>query len=111
MSRGAHLTFLPTCVDVPAEVLAVFRANAVDDGCGDAFLPIDVALEGLAGYAHAYLRIHLLDESRWASVLSAPLRDDFEARGCASERCWRSSDPRLGAPGPGAPAEGPFILG
>ncbi|MEM7435285.1 MAG: hypothetical protein AAF436_09055 [Myxococcota bacterium] len=80
MPRGAHLTFLPTCRDVPADLLAALLPTAADDGCGGAFVPIDVALDGLAGYAHAYLRIHLLDEPRWEPALDAPLRDGFEAR-------------------------------
>ena len=80
MPLGAHMSFIPTCNDVPPSILAAVRPTAANDGCGDGFISVDVALEGLAGYAHGFIRAHLLGERRWEAELLEPLRSGFDAR-------------------------------
>ena len=80
MPQGAHMSFIPTCDDVPPSILAAVRPTAASDGCGEEFISLDASLEGLAGFAHGFLRVHLLGEARWERGLLEVARPEFEAR-------------------------------
>lgn len=78
MPTGAHMSFIPSCRDVPAGLLALVRPTAVDDGCAERFISVNDSLPVLAAYALGFARLHLLADTRWREVLSGPpLRPGF----------------------------------
>lgn len=78
MPTGAHMSFIPSCRDVPAGLLTLVRPTAVDDGCAERFISVDDSLPVLAAYALGFARLHLLADTRWREVLSGPpLRPGF----------------------------------
>lgn len=78
MPDGGHLSFIPSCDDVPRDLLLLIRPRAETNGCGADALPVADALDGQAGYAHMFARVHLLGESQWSTFLQGPsLRDGF----------------------------------
>ena len=78
MPTGAHMSFIPSCRDVPVALLALVRPTAIEDGCAERFISVDDSLPGLAAYVMGFARIHLLGDMRWREVLSGPpLRPGF----------------------------------
>ena len=72
MPKGAHFTFITICHDLEPEVLELFRPNAVEDGCGPEFIDTEEAIPVLAAYVLAFARLHVLNETEWAPILTGP---------------------------------------
>jgi len=53
-------------------VLELFRPNAVEDGCGPEFIDTEEAIPVLAAYVLAFARLHVLNETEWAPILTGP---------------------------------------
>jgi len=79
MPTGAHYSFISICYDLEPDLLAAFRPNASEDGCGPQFIDAQEAVETLAGYALGFARQHLLGETQWDAVLRGPVfHPEFE---------------------------------
>jgi predicted dienelactone hydrolase len=72
MPLGAHYSFITICHDLTPEVLDLFRPNAGEDGCGDAFIPTTESIPVLAAYLLAFARRHVLNETEWDPILTGP---------------------------------------
>ncbi len=67
--EGGHYTFITICDDLTEGLLLAFRPNALNDGCGDDFIPVSIAVPPQAAYLLGFARLHVLGESGWASIL------------------------------------------
>jgi predicted dienelactone hydrolase len=72
MPLGAHYSFITICHDLEPDVLDLFRPNAGEDGCGDAFIPTTESIPVLAAYVLAFARRHVLNETEWDPILTGP---------------------------------------
>lgn len=76
--EGGHLTFISVCRDLSPALIDQFQPGSEDDGCGDDFIDIDVALANLNAYLLAYARLHLLGETDYQDVIEGePLNEGF----------------------------------
>ncbi len=72
MPEGAHFTFISICYDLDPGILALFRPDAGEDGCGPEFIDAEEAVPVLAAYVLAFGRRHVLGEEKWDEVLTGP---------------------------------------
>ncbi len=72
MPEGAHYTFITICYDLDPGILALFRPDADEDGCGPEFIDAQEAVPVLAAYVLAFGRRHVLGEEKWDEVLEGP---------------------------------------
>ena len=72
MPKGAHFTFITICHDLTQEQLDFFRPDAGEDGCGPEFIDTEEAIPVLAAYVLAFARLHVLNETEWAPILTGP---------------------------------------
>jgi len=76
---GGHYSFVTICDDLNESTLALFRPDAVDDGCDDTFTPVSQTVPTLVAYANAFAQTHLYDDKSWGRAISGdPWRDGFE---------------------------------
>jgi len=72
MPKGAHYSFITICHDLTPDVLALFRPNAGEDGCGPEFIDTREAIPVLAAYVFAFGRRHVLGQTEWDPILTGP---------------------------------------
>jgi predicted dienelactone hydrolase len=72
MPLGAHYSFITICYDLDPGVLALFRPDAGQDGCGPEFIDAEEAVPVLSAYVLAFGRRHVLGETEWDAVLTGP---------------------------------------
>ena len=72
MPKGAHISFLTICHDIPPDLLELFRPSAKEDGCGPEFIDTEEAIPVLAAYVLGFGRLHVLGETEWRAVLTGP---------------------------------------
>jgi predicted dienelactone hydrolase len=78
MPDGGHLSFISICRDLSDSLITQFQPNAEEDGCGETFIDIDVALANLNAYLLAYARLHVLGETDYQEVIDGePLDEGF----------------------------------
>jgi hypothetical protein len=78
MPDGGHLSFISVCRDLSPALIDQFQPNAEDDGCGESFIDIDVALANLRAYLLAYARLHVLGQTESEEVIEGePLDEGF----------------------------------
>lgn len=78
MPDGGHLSFISICRDLSPSLVQQFQPNADEDGCGESFIDIEVALANLRAYLLAYARLHVLGESENQAVIEGePLDEGF----------------------------------
>jgi predicted dienelactone hydrolase len=81
MPAGAHYSFVTICTDLMPDILALFRPDAANDGCGPEFIDTTRAIPVLAAYTLAFARRHVLGETEWDAMLDgAPADAGFELR-------------------------------
>ncbi|MGM0558641.1 MAG: alpha/beta hydrolase family protein [Myxococcota bacterium] len=75
---GGHLSFISICRDLSDSLINQFQPNADEDGCGESFIDIDVALTNLNAYLLAYARLHVLGQADYQEVIvGEPLHEGF----------------------------------
>jgi len=72
MPQGAHFTFITICHDLTPDLLAFFRPDAGEDGCGPDFIDTQEAVPVLAAYVLAFGRRHVLGQTEWDPILTGP---------------------------------------
>ena len=78
MPDGGHLSFISICRDLSPSLIQQFQSNADEDGCGESFIDIEVALANLRAYLLAYARLHVLGEAdNQATIEGEPLDQGF----------------------------------
>jgi predicted dienelactone hydrolase len=75
--EGGHQTFISFCEDVIPTVVALLQPSALEDGCGEDFIPIADALPNLVAYTVGFARTHVLGEPGFGDALTTPLADGF----------------------------------
>ena len=76
---GAHYSFISICHDLDPELLALFRPDNVEDGCGPDFTPTIETVPVLTTYSLAFARAHVLGEAQWSVLLEGePLHPEFD---------------------------------
>jgi len=75
--NGGHYSPIAICDYVDPALLAVVGLDVTHDGCGPDFTPISEIVPAITAYAHAFVRLHSLGESRWRAVIAGePFHDE-----------------------------------
>jgi predicted dienelactone hydrolase len=71
LEKGGHYSVIAICELVAPGLLDASGLGVTTDGCGPGFTPIAEIVPVVMAYAHAYVRLHALGETRWRAVLAA----------------------------------------
>ena len=66
---GAHYSFISICHDLDPELIALFKPDNVEDGCGPEFTPTTETVPVLTTYLLAFARAQVLGEDQWSVIL------------------------------------------
>jgi predicted dienelactone hydrolase len=70
LENGGHYSVLAICDFVAPALLDSFGLNVTGDGCSASFTPLAEIVPVVTAYAHAYVRLHALGETRWQAALA-----------------------------------------
>src|SRR6185436_12934287 len=87
LENGGHYSVLEICEVVAPGLLEAFGLSVTNDGCGPDFTPIPEIVPAVMAYAHAYIRLQALGETRWRAVIAGePFHADVTVNTGAAKR-------------------------